>query len=525
MPDPQVIKTNEEAIAVIAARGREEGDSFRVRVLRKAQPASPPTHVAVLEEATLEHIATPELWLPKLAGGGPIYQIEVFSPNDPALKIGAALQYRCENEKPRDADPRVLQDSHWKGPKKIIWPDPDDVRKVAEQIPSFPGGGIGTGAANPDSEARYPGNVSHPPPTNDAQYYANRARMDAEERQRQMDRREQEAQHALQMREQQQRHELELERLRTEMKGMFAQQAQAPKMDLPQLITAIGVVVSPILVKVFEGQKSTEALMQEMIKASLAPKPSIDPAVKEIISELKGAFAAQTPAATQGSQMLMAATESMSHMMKITMNAMSAAAEASGGRDAPPNPMVQVIKEGVKAVGSLMDGYKASVLQKAAPGALAPVGYQQPQLPAPAFQQAATGPVQPGQPAPTVPVPVSPPTPVAPQRAEPNGKTWSGDSVFHLENMIKNRDQNLPGVAKFFIDSLETPEMGKALAEVDGSIGELVAKRLGPWAMSDEANAGYLSALMKEVNKQGEAAGIFEAEDDDEEEEDAEAEG
>ena len=71
--------TMEEALGMIQAKRDEKGglDSFKVKVHRRAGLGSPVVHVASLEEATVNHLANPEQWLPALAGGGPVFVLAV----------------------------------------------------------------------------------------------------------------------------------------------------------------------------------------------------------------------------------------------------------------------------------------------------------------------------------------------------------------------------------------------------------------------------------------------------------------
>jgi hypothetical protein len=498
--------SQQETLTLLQEKAKEFSDSFRVKVFRKRNQLALPDLVASFEDASIDHIVSPELWLPKIAGGGPIFQMAIYPPIG-TDQIGGFISFMSTGDEV-PVDTELVRDPSWRGPKRIIYPDPSR-HAGATALPTL------SYAVTPPPGARAP----IPAPRNaqgqenghsggglsEAEYVLRRREQELEESRRKLEREEQERRHKFDMEQAEARHRMELEALRTEIRAAAQTQQAAPKTDL--FATLAPLVAGFIQESRQSAQKAQDAMVQlqtKMLEMS-AQRPAIDPAVKEILAALQANK--QPDLSEQSHRMMMTMTESMGAMMKVTMSAVDKAANYGGG-DPPPNPMVQVVKEGVRAVSALMDGYKAQV---AARGPVPQLPAQIPQPPQPTpYAQAAAAPVpQPAQPAAAVPAPQPPPPPPQPRV----------NQLDRLVMMIRNKT-NPPDVADVFIQATQTsPEVQQGLAAVEGSIEEFGARIVGPWAMESPDNANYLAAVLKQIYEKGTAAGLLEPAEPEEAEE------
>ena len=163
----EIQKSSEETIALISEASKVNND-FTVRILRRRNPSALAETVAVLAGAQLEHFIigprTPELWLPKLSGGGLHYLLTVYSSSNSERPIGGPLIIQVPGE-PRIANPDVLDDPDWVGPAKCIVPEKIvPVQQQAQQIhissPPLPPGKQLPSATNDVQVSSLPGGIS-----------------------------------------------------------------------------------------------------------------------------------------------------------------------------------------------------------------------------------------------------------------------------------------------------------------------------------------------------------------------------
>ena len=119
------ILTPEETISILRERAAKDGDSFRLRIHRISGPAKTPEAVATLDEAEVLHVSSPETWLPRLCGGGPVFLLTVYHTSDPTLPIGQPIRVACQGV-PREVDLSAPNKPGWSGPKVIYWPTQAD---------------------------------------------------------------------------------------------------------------------------------------------------------------------------------------------------------------------------------------------------------------------------------------------------------------------------------------------------------------------------------------------------------------
>lgn len=125
-PTPMVPLSPDEAVSVLQQAVTEHAgrNEFSVKVFRKIQISASPSHIASFEGATVEHLVNPELWLPKLAGSGPIFVLAVRHASEqialctiqPAMMVGQQ----------HEVDPAVVDSPDWRGPPAITYPTAAD---------------------------------------------------------------------------------------------------------------------------------------------------------------------------------------------------------------------------------------------------------------------------------------------------------------------------------------------------------------------------------------------------------------
>lgn len=515
--------TNEETLNALATKAKATSDAFVLKVQRKRAMGGPIESVATFEGANVNHFANPELWLPKLAGGGPTFLLTGYHVDDPTMPIGGSLQVNVPvsdafpARSSYDIDVGLPKAASWKGPLSMIWPT-EDSKPKQQNIPtipslsspfvSFAANQVPSGAAGMGSEAE-------------------RARYEMERQKLQEAKEQFEAE----------RRKLELEAIRREhemrLREIEAKMLQStPQRSLGDTLAAVMAAAAPFISKVLEGQNEMRMLMFKAQEAQAANqnammqfylnRPAIDPTLEKTIDRLQ-MFLEKSRENPAGNQMVQQMVDVMSTMTQTTMDMVSQAADLQlGGRQPGESPMIKAVREAVKAMGSMLTGYQVAAQAGGAPGTARPQPQQQ-QLPfqatpstaqayadaarAQPLPQQASGPAnghanQPGSQASFA------------QAAEPNGQ-YRGSVLTALENAIKAR-QPVANVAGLFLRSLQTDEMNQALAECDNQINELIARRLGSWIEAEEANRNYFGQLMEEVSKQGAKMGIFEDEEDDE---------
>src|SRR5215210_5703617 len=114
---PDIANPNDAILQSINDKAKNSGDNFRVRVMRKSTPGLMPDGICTLDGASVVHLAMPETWLPRLCGGGPIYQFQVFHAEDTTRAIPGYLMYQIPGE-PKAVDYDALRSPAWQGPPK-----------------------------------------------------------------------------------------------------------------------------------------------------------------------------------------------------------------------------------------------------------------------------------------------------------------------------------------------------------------------------------------------------------------------
>lgn len=467
----------EEALNMLTARAKAEGDYFRLRVFRRSTPASMPVSVCTLDAAELAHIASPETWLPKLAGGGPIFTITVYHANDNINALVQHLAFQIPGEALPEINFGALNQPGWAGPKKLIWPDPRDAKQtVSPAQPSYaipPSVTPFPGATAPQTSV--PAGAGSPTGFNSAEW----ARLEAERNQLA----------AMRTALEDQRHKMELDAIKREQAAaiaaleakMIASAQAAPRgPGLAEILTAIVPVAQSILAsnnemraQMFAAQQESEKQRNAMLVSLLEKKADDTPNVK-IMSTI---------------------AEAMGTLFKMTTDNMKAMQDAINGPEEPT--AMKVVKEVVKGVNSIAAGMsqQPKVKLPAQPQGTPQLAGVNPQQIARPRHAGATAPVMQFQKPATAPV----------QAPQPLAST-----VDQLENLIRTRTP-VENVVQFFIGTFGDKAMQDALQGASLDPVTLFQQRLGDeWITEHPENGPYVQSLAVTLQERLAAAGMLE---------------
>lgn len=541
--------TNEEIIERLKQEvEKSKIDSFRIKIYRKRQVGAFGEHILTLGEANISHLVNPEMWLPKICGGGPIFQITAFHASDFTVPAAQALAVQI-NGQPFDP-PRVasLRQPGWNGPTELLYPDPNQQPLQTNTFinASPPPGGASTVPQSPVSGGISPVGGSVYDPRIEAMLASIRAKeTEIENTKRMLD---------------EERRRFEIENARRESDARFAQleakMTRASEVKPGGGFAEIVGALAPIVQGMLAGQNEMRVMMMraeqenakttQLLLGKMMERPPIDPTVLALLNQKQQD---NTP------EMMTHMTNALSVMTRTQMDVLEMAAETIGGGQQSEHPILMAIKEGVKAINTMAIGVQTSALKKKrAVQALSP-GQPHPTLPANgqsavAPQQTLQVPVtqfphkQPYK-APAVqsipmkgplhnqamgdyaakatsPIaPIQPPSQTHAARASEEIVAWANAGerpeppgvIDQIMAMIEEHsDPRL--VAQSIIYSLSQAEVQTALEEVGNEFPELAARRLGSWPMQDPVNPGYLAQVLEEFNRLGAASGIFEEEDE-----------
>lgn len=543
--------TADETLTLIAERAKIQ-DRFIIRLFKKRGSGFNVVSENICSfYGAAGHVVTPETWLPRILGGGE-YTIGVFDvQGEIPQRIGGYLPYAGRGPlKDFDEDDMrlAMRQPDWQGPGELITakskpePAPQSHFQPAQNnaAPPPPGAPIiqtGTSSAMPSTYAL-------------ELDYARREREfneKAAQLRKEMDQREAEGK----QRELEAKMRAENERIRNETESKFGKlealiERLAAKPEAPK--ESMVVQMMPLITLFLQQQHETRLAMMGREKEAQASALAAQQAQQTQLMEMMKAKNGVSPEMQMVLDMMKSASTSAAENMKNVIDAMGAVSKTSigmieavadinlGGQ--PEHPVMQAVKEGIKAMGALSKGAQASASKAVQQS-------QQRQLPPSYVQQAQSQPNNPqqvpvqhfppnGAAAAQVPQPNHPPAfdglPGNPGGPSPMNDGFGGqDPVDYLERLIRSHadpDQ----VAKLFFTALPHPSMQAALKSADGSVEKLLGDRLGMWAI-EEANLHYLEGLKAAFEEAAKEAGIeyeedaeiAEGEEEQAEEENAEA--
>jgi hypothetical protein len=447
--------------------------------------------VCTLGGASVSHAINPEVWLPRLMGGGS-YTLAVFPPGMSAGAIVDGIEVATLSGESRPyPDLDAPKEEGWNGPKQIIYPLKRAVQEAFQplNIQSPPGASNppstsapqtqtspGSGGSNPGA-AQYYEDARRQQEYYAAQIRALEQRLADEARQREI----------AEIKAAQQR---ELAALRAEMKEAAAKAAVPPPPPPPAgpsiaetlkelLPIALPFVTSWMAANAERAARAEER--QNKILEQMATRPVIPPEFKEMI-ELQRADALPMTTVLQQSAQATAAMASQMLSMAREVAEMNAGPEESAA--------IKAIREVGSAVQGIMSAAPASGGQKAR------------RLPK----------VSDGQ---MMPPPPQPPVPQqqAMSDLEPAAPTL-GVLARIKASLIAHEDPDQ--VAAACVKAFGTKEFQNAL-----EAAQMDPRQMFENLMSAEwlvANSVYATAFGKAFMKHGQAAGIFREEGEEEEE-------
>jgi hypothetical protein len=511
MFDKSTTLSPDETLALINETARAKGDTFRVRVARRASPSSQPVVIATLEDAIAEHFVMPETWLPPLAGGG-FYFLHVYHSSSDLKNtpIGSPLPINAQGT-PRNIDPSAVSRSDWTGPRTLIYPV-----KPSENPADFTVslGGGNDRVPQPSAGASFQG-PSIPPGTDPAiaQQLLRDARetelrrMEAtlmEERKRlEIETVKKEAEFRLKASEEMRRDDrTRLERLERELIELRRAPTATP--SNPNHFEELVARMAPLALEFFKQASEqrqflikqqmdvaaqSEKASREMMQAILS-RPVVDPALVALLKR-------EEP---ESSKYLTPMIEAIGMMSQTTMNILSSAAELGlAGRSEEPHPAMQVIREGIKAFGAFAAMNQSANLNQAA--AL----NQLPQA------QTVVEPLR--TPAETLRAAEPPRVVESPPRKAPEVRTVPTQrrpfsAIEKIVTLIKTRGPAKIAAAEI-IRLLPDPDLQEEFAKTGGDFQALFGRYLAEWWKADSSNLVYTKEVVIEVVRQGVASGIF----------------
>lgn len=516
--------TNDEILARLADRMKDtpEGDQWRVKVFRKKLGGTYPfpIHLATLDGATLDMIANAEMWLPVLAGGGPLFEIEVFHASDVARFAGGGrLRYTVQGEE-RPVSRDVVKQSNWHGPSAILFPLASEPMLDAGPIfqsqnqqyaqqPQMQAGGVTlVGGAQGIPASRF--DAANPPP-----YSGPNPAMALTQAMSQIEAMKQELAARAQREELaaiERKHRMEM--LELEAKFKTQQQAAAaaiPQKPIGEVLVGVVAAAAPLISAIMESQKASRAeqqaalagiQQQNMILMQKAlEKPSIDPVMQSMMDRMTKAIE-DRPKPGEDLQPIL---EAFSRMTRMSTNSVAMAADLiarNSGQE--EHPAMNIVREVRAAVEAVSEGIKASRIQPPAQRPPPPQYAQAPQQalpPAPVSQPGTNGATGPQQPVPQ-------------------------SLLEQIETRIRNHEDHV-SVGTQLLDAIAAaePSVAQGMYAAGGSVIDLFQMRLGSWLNADPKNGPYIMELAKFLTGEAEKRGMLAPPDAGNGAEDAEAEG
>ncbi len=522
------IYTADETITLLRAKASDptacpQGDNFRVKVFRRRTGTLTgiPEHIVTMGDAQVLHIANPEVWLPRIAGGGN-FMLSVYPAHDPTSPIGSNVPFNYGNEPMREVQVHALaalvKTQGWQGPLSIVWPVPHELTPQQAQdlytaTSMAPSGNPQVHA--PQTNVPNGGIQGGPVPFGNGQGFQLSPGYDPHFAQREREMSEREAK----LREEALKRDFELRLKEIEIRytalvnQATARVDAAPKVPEKSIIAELAPVLGPVLTQMISAQnemrlamlksQETAAAQQQLLLTTLLSKPTVDPAITKLEDKIERMM--ESSGDDGGAKMVHTMADAMSSMTGMMMSTLKAAAEAGfGGGEKQEHPGLMAVREVARAIESFGSSYSGAMKGRAGPP------------PAPARQ------LPPGQRARRAPVGAEAQAGFAgyagAQAAQP---ARSGPNfVDQIERMIRaHHDPH--EVALLVGQNLSNPDLQNELAAVGGQIPALMERRLGVWLTEKKENHEYIEALFDELTDMLQAAGIIPPDEEDGQEEQA----
>lgn len=500
------------------------GDNLTIKVYRRPGGANGlsglggvPHLIATFSGGVVAHMASPELWMPRLAGGGS-YALEAYHADDSTKPLTGKLPFSCVGE-PIAIDPTVTMQPGWAGPATMTYPQVQAPRAVAPAQPHQPSFTVGTPAPSfstapqtQSSGATTPGSPSSSASWNDPSYLINREREMAEEKAR------------LQIENVRRQAEADRIALEAKMEARFAQLqstsrpadggggfAEAIKAAVPIVMTWMDNQAKRDEARAEaqrraderaeeraaearrladEATRRAEERHRDMMERMFA-KPAIDPLTLQLLE--------RRDANEQPLHMaLMPILSGVQSMVSTQMDMARMVAESSG---APPeSPMLVAFREMSSVIEKIAAASTTAAVPKVRPQRRVQPHAAEPTHSAP--PQNVNAPAQ------------SAPPPRASESvvdAQPSGfadYTAAPGVLTELTEMIRRRE-DVQKVADRLMEVMPTEEFQAALRDVEGSLPDLFRRQVGDaWSVNPD-NLPYIQELLAKIQEVGQDHGIF----------------
>lgn len=463
-PQPIKIAANiEEAGIVFAIKVAEAGDDFRVKILRRSSPASPPESVAIFDGATAEQLLNPEPWLSKFAGGSGFYTFRVVHSSDRASDRACAIySLPVIPGSPTMPNLRALREANWNGPKSLHYAsgmDDQPPRNGAPKETNLGGSSDGTKhGAPPAREVSGDGGAALFQHFNEE-----RRKLDEERHRMEMD--------ALRRSADEDRKRLETKF--SDMMERIRESQNVPKVDptetITKIVAAVAAALTPILPMVIEGRKS-RATAEEARLAREADREAKREAREASLMEKISSSGAET------AKVVSVFTDSLAQTARAMVQTVAMVGELRQPEQAEPGIM-EVIKAAIGAWAESAARAGTPLLPGMAP-------------PPPAAQ--ARAPQAPPQAAP------APTQPAGTGEASDEGEEVTPAEALNVLAKEVGEKAPVEDLAPAIVDAFTNADFVAAVRAEGGTTAAL-RNRLGePWAGAPE-NVQYLQALLGRV--------------------------
>lgn len=499
--------TVDETMNMLRARAEsdpERAEMFFLKVYRRpSQYGRGSEHIATFSGAGLVHFAQPEAWLPGLFGGGD-YEIHGYDPADPSKKIGGmfALAYPGA---PKKSEYVAMKNNGWRGPRGLIFPEGADSPQVSAPAVArplmhvMPDGTQVAAPVTPVDPAAAAWREREQVARENQALQLKLATMEADQR---ADKEQ------AKLREERAHDRAEAARQMQELKAQIAT-ASATKPAGPstiETIVAVATAMAPIAKMFFDNSEKNRELesarareasaAQTSVLAKLAEPKGMSPEVTMLLEMMKSQSSAS-------GEMMGRMVEVMSAINGMSVSMIETMAANLGGDQG--NPILEGVKDIVKAVASANKGAETGVRRQVQQMVQPPALPQQAQYAPPPASATATGPQSFAgmQDATQAPRGYNPTYPVV-----PNSTTAA------IEGMIRNHEDP-DKVITFLISKIDAKDADLlgALSKHGGDVEQLIADRLGAWAIVQENNH-YLDGLAASWQRKGTERGFFEPDEE-----------
>lgn len=495
MADPltEKFKTLEEKVKAL---GPDTDGNLVIKISRRETlgvgGVMRPALVCTIGGASIAHAISPEVWLPRLLGGGR-YTLAVFPPGVSTSPIVDGIDTELSGQPYPTPDLDAPKEDGWNGPKHVIYPLPRPSRESTPMvIQSPPGAGsspstsvphtTSLGSGGPNLGAAQQEELRRAHEQYQAQIAALNQRLADEQRRREMD----------EIRSAQKR---EVDALKAEMRELLQRAVPPPPPPAPpqqsigdlvkELLPAVLPVVTAIMASNAERERRAEERQNKVLEA-LANRPAISPEIKELMEAQRADQLPVTAILQQTAQATAAMASQMLSMAREVAEMQSGPEESAG---------IKVIREVGNAVQGIMSASTAT-----------PPGMKPRRLPKAEGTPVVSAPLAPA------PAPTQALGEVVPLRSAAGATPLTLAQIKDL--LLQQQDVEM--IAQECVKSFETPEFQKALEAAKYDPGEMFKTLMtAEWLM---ANAAYATSFGQAFMKHGRAAGIFTEEGEEEEE-------